>query len=201
MRPLMAAIAAIAALCLPARAEISSAYTDLKADEHCTVFSAPGGEESDQDWANLVCNGYRGYPIFIYYGDARESAFYGFPPAGDLAPAWESFDGFNSSGDKVEWRLDDASGNTVPFATIHRWFVSGADPDKTTEVLVVSRVAQPGISDGCRVGYVASTGNPKANEQAREIADTRVAGFVCGKDKPVVMQGSVPVPSFHRVEP
>ncbi|MDT9156115.1 hypothetical protein RSW20_25600, partial [Escherichia coli] len=71
---------------------------------HCSVFAM--AEEGDGDWVDMVCSGYRGYPIVIYYADARESIFYGFPPDGDLAPAWESFDGFNSAGPRIEWRIE-----------------------------------------------------------------------------------------------
>lgn len=183
-----------------AAGEVSSAYSDLVADRDCTTFAAADPDEGG-DWANLVCNGYRGYPVFIYYGDARESLFYGFPPAGDLAPVWESFDAFNSTGPKIEWRLETDGNGAVPFATIHRWFVS--DPDDTSEnieVLVVEKVGQPHERDGCAVGYVVATGNPDANEKARRIADLQAREFACGADQPVIDQGSVPVPPFNRAE-
>ena len=96
------------ALCLIAApvsaGEISSAYTDLDTARDCVTFSAAA--EGEGDWADMVCSGYRGYPVLIYYDDARESLFYGFPPGGDLAPAWESFSAFNSSGPTIEWRID-----------------------------------------------------------------------------------------------
>ncbi|MGO4843730.1 hypothetical protein AB4144_66780, partial [Rhizobiaceae sp. 2RAB30] len=73
--------------CFPAGAgEIVSAYTDLNAEKDCTTF-AMNAEEGQ--FANMVCDGYRGFPVIIYSADLRESVFYGFPPAGDLAPAWE----------------------------------------------------------------------------------------------------------------
>lgn len=198
MRPLFAALS-IALLCAgAARADITSAYTDFDADTACTVFSQAG--EGDGDWADMVCAGWRGYPVFLFYDDARESLFYGFPPAGDLAPAWESFDAFNASGPKIEWRLDDAGGEPVPFAAIHRRFVSVPDdPDRKIEVLVVSKVGQPADRDGCVVGLVAATGNAQANVQARRVADA-ARGFVCGTDERAVVKGSVEVPSFTRAE-
>lgn len=183
-----------------AQAGISSAYTDLDSEKDCTVFSAPAEGEEGGDWADLVCNGYRGYPVFIYYGDVRESLFYGHPPGGDSAPAWESFNAFNRTGPKIEWRIDDGSGYPVPFATIHRWFVSDPeDPDAETEVLVVEKVGQPFEREGCAVGYVVATGNPGANEKARRIADGQARDFACGADQPAIDQGSVPVPPFNRV--
>lgn len=193
------AIATTILLSAGARAEITSAYTDLDSEKDCTTFSAPA-EGAEGDWANLVCNGFRGYPVFIYYNDAREALFYGHPPGGDLAPVWESFDAFNRSGPKIEWRLDDSSGNKVPFATIHRWFVSDPeDPDDEVEVLVVEKVGQPFEREGCVVGYVVATGNPDANEKARRIADGQARDFACGADQPAIDQGTVAVPSFNRV--
>ena len=199
MRKLLAAALPIVLLnAAAARADITSAYTDFGADKACTVFSKAA--DGDGDWADMVCGGWRGYPVFLYYDDARESLFYGFPPAGDLAPAWESFDAFNASGPKIEWRLDDAGGAPVPFAAIHRRFVSVADDaDRKVEVLVVSKVAQPADRDGCVVGLVAATGNPDANAQARRIAD-KARSFVCGTDERAVAKGSVEVPSFTRAE-
>ena len=192
---------AVALFAAPAGAQtISSAYTDLVVEDHCTIFA---GAEPDEggDWANLVCDGYRGYPVFVYYGDARESLFYGFPPAGDIAPAWESFDGFNSTGPKIEWRLETRGERTLPFATIHRWFVSDPeDPDEQVQVLVVAKVGQPYERDGCAVGYVVAQGNGDANEKARRIADTTAREFVCGADQPTIEQGSVALPSFTRTE-
>ena len=201
MRLLLPALAALIGLSLQsARAEISSAYTDLDPEKDCTVFSKAA--EGDGDWADLVCTGYRGYPVFIYYADAREGLFYGFPPGGDLAPAWESFNAFNASGPRIEWRLDNETGDPVPFATIHRWFVNAdpEDPEKKIEVLVVEKVGQPHAREGCVVGYVVATGNQAANDKARRIADSRARHFACGGGEPVVEQGTVPLPSFSRGE-
>ena len=177
-------------------AEISSAYTKIDSGEDCTVYASAG--EDDGDWANLVCNGYRGYPVMIQYGDLRESLHYGFPPSGDIAPDWESFGGFNSTSDTIEWRLADSGKGPVPFATIHRWMVSNAETDGETQVLVVEKVAQPGSAQGCVVGYVVATGNPNANAQARDVADGFATEFGCGIDEPVIRQGSVALPHVYR---
>jgi hypothetical protein len=187
-------------LCQTARAgEISSVYTELDAEKDCTVFAAAG--EGEGDWANLVCTGYSGYPVIIYSADLRESLFYGFPPAGDLAPAWESFAAFNSAGPKIEWRIEIDGDRTLPFATIHRWFVSDADDaEKKTEVLVVAKVGQIAERDGCAVGLVVATGNPKANETARKIADEQARNFACGADERVLVGGDAPLPEFSRAD-
>ena len=131
----------------------TSAYTDLDAEKDCTIFAAAA--EGEGEWANLACNGYRGYPVLIYSGDLRESVFYGFPPDGDLAPAWESFSAFNSAGAKIEWRIETENGRSVPFAAIHRWFGQReAENRKTIEVLVVEKVGQMVEREGCAVGLV-----------------------------------------------
>ena len=184
---------------MPAAADgIVSAYTKIDADTTCTTFAAASADDGG-DWANMVCDGYRGYPVFLYYGDARESLFYGFAPGGDLAPAWESFDAFNSTGPTVEWRIETAGEHQIPFATIHRWFVSDPEGgDEQIEVLVVAKVGQPAEREGCAVGYVVATGNDNANEKARHIADNVVRDFVCDADQPTIEQGNVPVPSFNR---
>jgi hypothetical protein len=180
-----------------AAGEISSAYTDIDAEKTCSIFSA---NEEGGEFANLACNGWRGYPVLIYSGDLRESVFYGFPPDGDLAPAWESFSAFNSTGPRIEWRIETDGSRSVPFAAIHRWFVSAdpENPDKQTEVLVVEKVGQMHERQGCAVGLVLATGNPQANEEARRIADERARHFSCGVDQRVVVGDSVP--DFSRSE-
>ena len=186
----------LAGLCgVAAAAEISSEYTDLATEKDCVTYGQ--AEEGEGDWAAMACNGYRGYPVMLSYGDARESILYGFPPENNFV--WESFTGFNSSGPKIEWRIEKDRDKAVPFATIHRWFVSAGDEGtKQVEVLVIERVAQPEDKQGCAVGYVVATGNPKANEAARKIADERAKTFSCGVDEPIRVDGAVPVPGFSR---
>lgn len=177
--------------------EISSVYTDLDVEKDCTAYAA--ADEGDGDWANFVCTGYKGYPVIMYTGDLRQSMFYGFPPKGEHAPAWESFGPFNSTGAKVEWRIETDGARAVPFATIHRWFVSDPqEPETQTEVLVVSKVGQVDDHDGCVIGLVLATGNENANEMARKVADETARSFACGADERVIV-GS-PMPEFSRSE-
>ena len=192
-------VLALAGFCHTAAAgEISSAYSDLDADKDCAVFASAG--EDDGEWANRVCTGWRGYPVLVYSGDLRESVFYGFPPGGDLAPAWESFSAFNSSGPRIEWRIETDNGRAVPFAAIHRWFVSSdaENPDKQIEVLVVEKVGGIDQREGCAIGLVLATGNPGANEMARKIADETARGFACGADERTIVGD--PMPEFSRAE-
>lgn len=188
---------ALAGVCQVAHAgDISSAYTDLDSKKDCVTYAQ--AEEGDGDWAELACSGYRGYPVLIAYDDARESLFYGFPPGGDMTSAWESFSAFNSSGTKVEWRIETTGDKAVPFAVIHRRSISnGEDANKSTDVLLVAKVGQMDARESCTVGLVLATGNPQANDQARKLADEKARTFACGKDRHTVIGN---VPAFGRVD-
>lgn len=177
---------------------VQSAYTELDEGQDCAVFS--GGSQNEAHWADLVCSGYKGYPILIYYSDARESLFYGFPPSGERAPVWESFASFNRAGQTVEWRIAMEGSREIPFATIHRWFVEDPDRAKPVEVLVVEKVGRIGEWQGCAVGYVVATGNANANAEARRIADEKARTFACGKDKPVKIEDAVRLPLLSTEE-
>ncbi len=196
MRRTLVAAAFSRLAAVAARAEtIESVYTDLDIDRDCAMISTA---EEGGDAADYVCSGYYGFPVLLFYADLRESVFYGFPPEGTLA--WESFDAFNSTGPKIEWRIAVNGDRKLPFAAIHRWFVNDVpeEPEKKTEVLVVEKVGQPDERQGCAVGYVVATGNPKANETARRIADEQVRDFSCGADEPAIVGGAVQLPSFTR---
>jgi len=195
MRALLILLA-LAGLCQAAHAgDISSAYTDLDWKKDCVTYAQAG--QGDGDWASLACSGYRGYPVLVGYDDARESVYYGFP-SDDMTAVWESFSAFNSSGPKVEWRIETDGDKAVPFAVIHRRSVTNSEDGKTSiEVLVVAKVAQPEEHEGCTVGLVLATGNPEANDQARKLADGKAKGFACGKDKREVIGK---VPDFGRVD-
>ncbi|MGX8011321.1 hypothetical protein ACVDG8_021325 [Mesorhizobium sp. ORM8.1] len=195
MRALLIPLA-LAGFCQAAHAgDIASAYTDLDSKTDCVTYAQ--AEQGDGDWANLVCSGYRGYPVLINYDDARESVYYGFP-SDDMTAVWESFSAFNGSGRKVEWRIETKGDIAVPYAAIHRRSVSNPeDEKKSIDVLVVAKVAQPEQHEGCTIGLVLATGNPQANDQARKLADEKAKTFACGKDKREVI-GSVP--DFGRVD-
>lgn len=198
MRPAML-LAALALAATPAAAEtIVSAYTDLDTGRDCSVLEM---SEEGAGFASFVCNGYKGYPVLVFAGDLRESLFYGYPPEGDLPPAWEGFGSFNSTGPKIEWRIARDGDVEVPFATIHRWFVSSVDdPEKNIEVLAIAKVGQVSAREGCTVGLVVASGNAKANESARRVADEHARDFACGIDERIEIAGKVPLPDFYRQE-
>lgn len=192
MRTLMAGLLLLGLAPAANADEIVSVYTDIDVQKNCTTFdiNVEGGE-----FANFACNGYGGYPVLIYSADLRESLYYGFPRTDEHV--WESFAAFNSAGPKIEWRVSRDGDRTIPFATIHRRFVSDPeDPDKKTEVLVVAKVGLVKERDGCTVGLVLASGNPQANETARRIADEQVRDFACGADERVMVGENLP--SFDR---
>jgi hypothetical protein len=191
---------AVLSLCMAAApvlaAEMRSDYTDIDLARDCALIAAGADGE---DYGSYACAGWKGYPVLIHAGDLRESVVYGFPPGG-AEHAWESFSAFNATSAKIEWRISVEGRLEVPVATIHRWFVSNdpEDAERRTEVLVVEKVGQPGEGDGCAIGLVVATGNPKANETARRIADEQAVTFSCGADERVLVVGDVPLPDFHR---
>jgi hypothetical protein len=157
--------------------EISSVYTDLNIDDACIAY------QLDMLGGSFACAGYKGYSVLFQEGDARESVFYGFVGDWFGEGAFESFQAFNNVGDKIEWRLV----GEIPFAAILRWHISAEDgtvDGAKGQVLVVSKVAQPAVGDGCVVGYVDALENDNANEMAREVADNIAREFRCRIDEP-----------------
>lgn len=172
----------------------TSAYSDLDVEKTCVQLDAAGPGEGE--WVNFVCEGFRGFPVFLSTADGRDSVFFGFPPP--EGPPWEGFSAFNSAGPKVEWRLLEQGEPGLPVAAILRFSVSDPeDPDKPNrEVLVVKKVGRPGAHEGCMVGLVMATGNPRANETAREIADSQAYDFACGADQPAFVSDDLPMPEW-----
>ena len=167
----------------PARAaDMTSQYPDLPADAVCDTLT------EYEAGVSLSCPGYLGYGVLFSEGDLRQSVFYGYVGPWYGEGAWESFGPFNAAGTKIEWRLADG----VPVATILRWSIQNAnpqtgqiDPERRGEILVVSKVAQPGQGEGCVIGYVDARANADANMIARDLADSLYASFRCRFDEPV----------------
>lgn len=174
-RPILLAFAVLAALAAPARAEPVSVYTDFGVTDACQEI------EKNEVGGTWKCPGYGDYPVLFSEGDARESVFYGHLGSWYGDGAWVSFLPFNSVGEKIEWRLDRPGG--TPFAAIQRWRTDRGDGGAKVDVLVVSKVGQPGAGEACVVGYVDATGNKEPNALARQVADTAVAGFKCRVDE------------------
>jgi len=162
--------------------DVRSAYSTLDWESDCTVLDRPAEGEPGA-WVSMVCNGYRGYPVFYSEDDLRVSLVYGFPDRREGQVGWQSFASFNRVSTTIEWRLAAGPGQARPFATIHRWFIHAGD-NQEAEVLVVNRVAQPRHGRGCVAGYVEAAANPDANTIARRVADEIARTFRCGRDEP-----------------
>jgi hypothetical protein len=185
-RPLFLSCALMAltpAVPVPAHAGggVDSIYTKIEFDTGCIALS------TDEVGGTFSCPGHAGYGILFSEGDLRQTVFFGYVGDWYAGNAWESFGAFNQANDTVEWRLRDG----VPYATILRWYIENPNPDTGApdeahrgQVLVVSKVGQPGIGDACVVGYVDAVANPQANDLARQVADTMADGFACRIDEP-----------------
>jgi hypothetical protein len=162
-----------------ATAQVDSAYSTLDWERGCTLKDRAGDDQGGA-WSRLVCEGHAGYPVFVADDDQRMSLDYGF--TGGHGP-WESFSGFNRVHETIEWRRETSAAGRRPFATIHRWFVSGRGGEER-QVLVISTVAPRGGGRSCMVGFVDAGANANANRLARNAADNHARGFRCGVDQP-----------------
>lgn len=154
-------------------AEIESVYTklDLKQCKDVTP-------EDIKDYGSVwQCPGQDGIDVRVAEGDLRIFVSYG-PNAANQTATYETIPQFNTIGETLEWRVRREGGKLKPFATILRftWSVDG----KTGSTLVVTKL---GGDDVCHMAYVEASGNLKANEEARAIADTDARGFICKQDK------------------
>lgn len=177
---LPAIVLCLAALVLPAgAAELTSEYTKFDSEKDCQVIDTA----EDEDWSDLVCPGFGHYPFYIAYGDGRENITYGF--SGDLGMS--GFWPFNYANDTIEWRVERNGNAARPWAAIQRWFIADNEGNWKHQVLVVSRVGQPGGEDGgaCVMAYVSAADGEAANVRAREFAD-KAAAYDCGNDAVVI---------------
>lgn len=159
-----------------AQSGFTSAYTDLKLDQ-CLVL------EADDFGASWACPGYKGFPLKVQEGDLRFSLSYGFDPDAD-SPGFQTLPPFNSLGERLEWRLSNASGRWFPIATIVRYHT--ADPETGVDkgqVLVVTQIAK---GNSCHIAYVDALANPDPNALARAAADAS-GDFNCLTDEPEVI--------------
>jgi hypothetical protein len=178
-RPLVLSMGLLLAVAGSATAHAgASVYTDLKLED-CKALVEPDPDEPGGDFMSSMCPGLGDYNVLFKEGDLRQSVHYGFLKKSIVDHAFESFGQFNHMNPKIEWRVG-ADGK--PVAAIQRFFTGDA-PDQG-QMLVISRVGQPGEEEGCPVGYVDALANPDANALAREVADTLAAHFDCGKQTP-----------------
>lgn len=160
-----------------ALADASSAYTDLDLKKCQQVSPETSGEDGESSGV-FECKGFGKYVVTFFEGDLRSFVAFG-TETGDHCSSRQTFGGFNSVGNRIEWRLKD--GKAV--AAILRWTVS-YDPEnseKTRTWLVVTKLD---IDDSCHMGYVEGA-FPNANEKARWLADTAAEAYSCAKGIPI----------------
>jgi hypothetical protein len=127
----------------------------------------------DQMGGTFFCHGPDGTPFLLQEGDLRMSVTFGGVGPKSMV-AWQSFGGFNSLGEKIEWRTEGG----VSYATILRWMIESGDGGPKSQVLVVSKVGEDD-SPGCVAAYVDAVANSNANDLAREAADRIAPNVDC----------------------
>lgn len=163
-----------------------SRYTDFSMEQgQCKPTDPAMDPNADAEGGSVsvLCPGFGKYQVLYKEGDLRASVHYGYLSKDVIDNFWESFAPFNSVGPKIEWRLDDSG---VPRAAIQRFVIADPEGDASTskgaQVLVISKVGQPGDKTGCVVGMVDAFANKNANELARQVADDVAPGFTCKQD-------------------
>lgn len=153
--------------------EVTSVYTSLKL-ARCQNVTPAEMEDYGTVWR---CEGHDGVAVRVAEGDLRFFVSYG-PKAAEQTAAYETLPQFNSVGETLEWRVRREGGRLVPFATILRF--SWSVDERKGSTLVVTKLDK---DDACHIAYVEASGNPKANELARAIADRDAPSFRCKQDK------------------
>lgn len=169
--------AAICALGIgqPAAQEAQPAYTDVDLDQ-CTLI------EADDFGSRWACPGHKGIPVMIAEGDLRFFVSYGLRSTEEKA-AEQTLPPFNRLGEKIEWRISNASGQWKPFATILRYYTQRESGEEENQVLVVTRIEEGAT---CHVAYIDAKANADANELAREAADEKAPGFDCADEPEII---------------
>ena len=174
MRTIVTFVFALLAITTPASAEqISSVYTSLDLNK-CTLTDSRPNEGS---WAAWDCKGHKGMRVRVARSDERYYVSYG-TLAEKLTAADQTLAPFNNIYSTLEWRVERKGAEWVPFATILRYAWDDSD-GRRGEILVVTKL---GATDACQMEYIVANGNPNANKQARQIADTRARAFNCNKE-------------------
>lgn len=173
----MRSVIVAASLCFasPSLAGYDSVYTDFILDKCQRVTPESSGEDGESSGV-FECKGYGKYVVTFAEGDLRSFVSFGTESA-DHCSFHQTFSGFNSVGNKIEWRRK----NGKPIATILRWTVS-YDPEnseKTKTWLVVTKLE---ADQSCHMGYVEGA-YPNANAAARKLADGFADGFSCATGK------------------
>lgn len=174
MRTIVTFVFALLAITMPASAgEISSVYTSLDLNKCELTDSRP----NEGGYAAWDCKGHKGMRVSVVTSDDRYYVSYG-ALAEKLTAADQTLAPFNTIYSTLEWRVERKGAEWAPFATILRYAWDDSD-GRRGEILVVTKL---GATDACQMEYIVANGNPNANEQARQIADTRARAFICNKE-------------------
>src|SRR5690606_24298311 len=108
---------------------------------------------------------------------------FGFNPVAN-AVGFQTLPPFNYLGNKVEWRLSNASGRWLPVATILRYFTDGVeDEDDEGQILVVTQIAE---GNSCHIAYVDAQANQNVTELPGEAA-RRAGDYDCSRDEVAII--------------
>ncbi|MCC7253532.1 hypothetical protein [Hyphomicrobium sp.] len=139
----------------------------------------------DSGGAARLCEGLPGYPVYIAEGSRGVYLSVG-PNADKRRAARQTLSSFNTLFDRggrrttVEWRFVVRDRQTVPYATIVRYFTQSATD--AGQVLVVMRVTDREV---CHVAYVDALANLDAIVLARKLADTVARSKPCPQEPSV----------------
>jgi hypothetical protein len=126
-----------------------------------------------------LCEGLPGYPVYVVVGERGTYLSVG-KEAERRQAAGQTLNPFNTLFEKgghrttVEWRFVVRDAQTVPYATIVRYFTH--DATGAGEVLVVTRVTD---REACHVAWIDALANVDAIVLARKLADTDARSKPC----------------------
>lgn len=158
--------------------QVKSLYTAIDPSA-CAAVAGKAGV------AARLCEGLPGYPVYVAEGDRGVYLSVG-PDAEKRRAAQQTLRTFNTLSDKggqrttIEWRFVVRDKQTVPYATIVRYFTQSATG--AGQVLVVMRVTD---REACHVAYVDALANLDAIVLARKLADTVARSQDCPQEPSV----------------
>ncbi len=174
---LIAMMAALGCSAAGAIQQVKSLYTAIDLSACRSATGDPHGAR--------ICEGLPGYPVYVAVSDIGTYLSVG-PDAEKRRAAQQTLRSFNTLFDKgthrttVEWRFVVREHQTVPYATIVRYFTQSATGNG--EVLVVTRVTD---QEACHVAYIDALANVDAIVLARKLADTVARSKTCPQEPEV----------------
>ena len=161
----------------PAQADGADvAYSSTSKAKGCRVIlQPPPGNQDEHHPTILQCGGTAGFGVRIEYLGASVHIKIG---KGDLAKAPLTLGAPYDVGPMIEWRGVRAANGFRPQTAIIR-LIALNDRQKPVSVLAVLRVE---ADRTCPAAFIDPAAVPKANEEARIVADRLAGRFRCGSD-------------------